>query len=110
MPGVLAPAAASRWLLLSLLLSTAVPAVAQQGRIREAASSGRLLQRGHTGREGGNIVPAERGIKRPRRVLSKGRMEAFSDGVLAIAITLLVLDIAVHPPGTPLEQVLHNSR
>ncbi len=31
-------------------------------------------------------------------------MEAFSDGVLAIAITLLVLDLAVRPPGTPLEQ------
>jgi len=34
-------------------------------------------------------------------------MEAFSDGVLAIAITLLVLDLAVRPPGTPLEQFLH---
>ena len=41
----------------------------------------------------------------PRRGL--GRLEAFSDGVFAIAITLLVLDIAVHPPGTPLEQVWH---
>jgi uncharacterized membrane protein len=33
--------------------------------------------------------------------LGKGRMEAFSDGVLAIAITLLVLDLAVRPPGSP---------
>ena len=79
-------------------------AVARQDRIRKAASSG------HTGREGGNIVPADGGIKRPRRVLGKGRMEAFSDGVFAIAITLLVLDVAVHPPGTPLEQVLHTWR
>jgi uncharacterized membrane protein len=52
-------------------------------------------------------MPAAGDTQRPRRVISKGRMEAFSDGVFAIAITLLVLDVAVHPPGTPLEQVLH---
>ena len=44
---------------------------------------------------------------RARRSLGKGRMEAFSDGVFAIAITLLVLDFAIHPPGSPLHQVLH---
>lgn len=42
----------------------------------------------------------------PCRLLDTGRMEAFSDGIFAIAITLLVLDITLHPPGTPLEQVL----
>ena len=41
------------------------------------------------------------------RVLSKDRMEGFSDGVFGFAITLLVLDIALHPPGTPLQQLLH---
>jgi uncharacterized membrane protein len=34
-------------------------------------------------------------------------MEAYSDGVFSIAGTLLVLDIALNPPGTALEQVLH---
>jgi uncharacterized membrane protein len=30
--------------------------------------------------------------------MSKGRLEAFSDGVIAVAITLLVLDIKIPPP------------
>ena len=42
-----------------------------------------------------------------RRVLSKGRMEGFSDGVFGFAATPLVLDLSVRPPGTPLQQVLH---
>jgi uncharacterized membrane protein len=33
-------------------------------------------------------------------------MEGLSDGVFGFAMTLLVVDIAVHPPGTPLEQLL----
>jgi uncharacterized membrane protein len=52
-------------------------------------------------------VPADPGTPRGRRVLSKDRMEGFSDGVFGFAITLLVLDIALRPPGTPLQQVLH---
>jgi uncharacterized membrane protein len=38
--------------------------------------------------------------------VGKGRMEAFSDGVMAFAITLLVLDIALRPPGSPTQQFL----
>ena len=34
-------------------------------------------------------------------------MESFSDGVLGFAATLLVVDIALRPPGAPLQQLLH---
>jgi uncharacterized membrane protein len=34
-------------------------------------------------------------------------MEGFSDGVFGFAMTLLVADLALHPPGTPLQQVNH---
>lgn len=37
-------------------------------------------------------------------MLTKGRMEALSDGVLAFAMTLLVVDLALRPPGSPVHQ------
>jgi len=51
-------------------------------------------------------VSSDRDIPRARRTLDTGRFESLSDGVFAFAATLLVVDIALHPPGTALEQVL----
>ena len=52
-------------------------------------------------------MPDDGDTPRGRRFLGTDRLAAYSDGVFSIAATLLVLDIAVHPPGTPLQQVLH---
>jgi len=52
-------------------------------------------------------VSSDSDTPRGPRVLSKNRMEGFSDGVFGFAMTLLVADLALHPPGTPLQQVLH---
>ena len=52
-------------------------------------------------------MPATPDTPPGRRVLSKDRMEGFSDGVFGFAATLLVLDITLRPPGTALQQVLH---
>ena len=51
-------------------------------------------------------MPSDPDTPRAPRLLSKNRMEGFSDGVFGFAITLLVVDIALHPPGTPLKQAL----
>ena len=52
-------------------------------------------------------MPTDGETPRRRRSLDKGRMEAFSDGVFAFAATLLVVDLALHPPGTPLQRLFH---
>ena len=52
-------------------------------------------------------MPATPDTPPGRRVLSKDRMEGFSDGVFGFAATLLVLDITLRPPGTALQQLLH---
>ena len=52
-------------------------------------------------------MPADPDTPRGRRVLSKDRMEGFSDGVYGFAATLLVLDLVPSPPGSALQQVLN---
>ena len=52
-------------------------------------------------------MPDDGNTPRGRRLLGTDRLAAFSDGVFSIAATLLVLDVAVSPPGTPLQQVLN---
>ena len=52
-------------------------------------------------------MSADTDTPRGGRVLSKGRMEGFSDGVFGFAITLLVVDIVLRPPGSALQEALH---
>jgi uncharacterized membrane protein len=44
-------------------------------------------------------MPSDGDTPAGRRSLGKARMEAFSDGVIAIAITLLVLETRDSPAG-----------
>jgi uncharacterized membrane protein len=50
-------------------------------------------------------MPDDADTQAGRKFRGTDRLKAYSDGVFSIAATLLVLDIAVHPPGT-LAQIL----
>jgi len=52
-------------------------------------------------------MPADPDTPRRSRVLSKDRMEGFSDGVYGFAATLLVLDLVPSGSGSALQRVLH---